>query len=1547
MVTNKKTLRAKNVLGIFLALLMVITLVPVTNLKAFAASNVTVKMYFMNSWGWDNVYMYAWSGISTSSWPGDNITDNRNGAGYYVYETTVNSSNPIDFQFNYGDNGKTPDLSISSSTLASDEDGYLEVWVNCAGNLSYSAPAGGPQMNGNQATFTYQGSSGKSVYLAGTMNGWSTTANPMTWNGSAYTCTVTLDPGLYEYKFVVDGEWINDTANGYATGKDSNSAAVITGLLPATIGVKKGGNVILPDELTFLGKTGETNMAVTYSSKTAGVTVDGYTVELSDSFTGDSFTLTATGTDSSTATVTVKFYESDDITVKIHYDRTDNKESEWNAWVWGDRLTSKGYDFVYVNGEYIATCVIPIEDAPYVNLLRFKNRKGEWKAEEGERQVDLKNVLSGDVHVYVKADGSYSVDYSEAVTGLKLNSIKYDRDNNKIVIQASDVIPSPADTISIEKTDGSTIGITDVEKLGNKYTLSINEDLTSLVKVCSTYFLIYDGNKYLVTMPNVYKTEEFETEYTYDGNDLGATWSEDSTTFRVWAPTAESVDVCLYADGESTRCIDDFPMTKDVKGTWIAVLEGDWEGVYYTYEVNVNGETVEACDPYARTTGVNGKYAMVIDLDSTDPEGWEDDISPNSGMTYTDSIIYELHVRDLSINEESGIREEWRGKFLGLTQKGTTNKDGVPTGLDHIRNLGVTHVHLLPSYDFGSIDETMSEEDKAANPEKQFNWGYDPVNYNVPEGSYSTNPYDGAVRVKEMKEMVQTLHENNINVIMDVVYNHVHDAGSFGFNMIVPKYFSRTNADGTYSNGSGCGNDTASERSMVRKYIVDSVKYWADEYHIDGFRFDLVGLLDAETINTIVDEVHKTHPDVVFYGEGWTMGTAVEPADTIMATQQNASHTPNFAYFSDTFRDFLKGNNDETTWGFVQGATEGNQEGTLIECFMANTGWIGNPTQVINYASCHDNYTLMDKINATRKDLGLADRIKMNNLAAAIYMTAEGIPLIHAGEEILRTKVDSEGNIIHNSYNVPDYVNSLKWGDLDDAAYQGARDYYAGLIEFRKNHAALRLTTKTEVNNNVTAEYVEDNVVMFKINGHDNIAAEVSDEIVIVFNANSTSKTFSIYEKGASTGTWNICVNDQKAGTTVLDTVTNGSVTVAPYSALMLVKGATVDANSIYNKVAVEETGRITVEYVDQNGNMLDWYSLSGKVGSSYSTQAREFDGYVLSKTATNASGKYTSADIFVKYVYGDASSLQGLNQAPDGKWYYYKNGIVDTTFTGMAKKADGVWYVKAGVLDTTFTGMAKNAYGVWYMKNGKLDTTYTGLAKNAYGVWYMKDGKLDTTFTGMVKNAYGIWYVNKGKVDTTYTGMATYNGLLIYVKAGKFDATFTGFAKNSSGTWYLKKGIVDTKYTGMAKNAYGVWYVNKGKLDTTFTGMVVYGGKCCYVNKGKLDLTYTGLAKNAKGVWYMKNGVLDLTYTGMAKNAYGVWYMKNGKLDTTFTGLVMYGGKCCYVNKGKLDLTYTGLAKNASGIWYMNKGILDLTYNGKAVYQGVTYNVVNGKAVN
>ena len=645
-------------------------------------------------------------------------------------------------------------------------------------------------------------------------------------------------------------------------------------------------------------------------------------------------------------------------------------------------------------------------------------------------------------------------------------------------------------------------------------------------------------------MSDVFSTYEFESAYTYDGCDLGAAWSSEKTSFRVWAPTAEAVWVNLYKNG--TPGIDDLleklPMRPDVQGTWTAEKKGDLQGVYYTYLVTVNRKTVEACDPYARTTGVNGKRAMVIDLSSTDPEGWDSDCNPNPLQSITDAVIYELHVRDLSMDESSGVRN--KGKFLGLIETGTKTANGTPTGLDHIKELGITHLHLLPVYDYGSVDES--------HPEKpQFNWGYDPVNFNVPEGSYSSDPFRGEVRVREMKQMVKGLHDNGISVVMDVVYNHVYDAGSFCFNQIVPIYFSRT-TDGVYSNGSGCGNDTASERPMVRKYIVDSLCYWADEYHIDGFRFDLVGLLDVDTINEIVTQVHKRHPDVIFYGEGWSLDThPTKPCK--LATQENSKLTPGFAYFNDTLRDTLRGSvffND--TPGFITGAVGLGDK--LESCFRGLPYWCSDPCQTVNYVSCHDNNTLLDRISLAAPQRSLEDRIRMNKLAAAFYMTAQGIPFMQAGEEMLRSKPNGKGGFIENSYNSPDAVNSLKWDHLDLPEYRKTFEYYKGLIAFRKAHPVLRMSSVYDIlSNMIPVPCSHPHVGMFHVQG--DVCFEPSDELFLIFSAADTAETVALPE-----GTWHICINGEKAGTESLGTA-KGTVTVAPLSAMVLVKGALDSGN--------------------------------------------------------------------------------------------------------------------------------------------------------------------------------------------------------------------------------------------------------------------------------------------------------------------------------------------------------------------------------------------------
>ena len=687
---------------------------------------------------------------------------------------------------------------------------------------------------------------------------------------------------------------------------------------------------------------------------------------------------------------------------------------------------------------------------------------------------------------------------------------------------------------SVTGPDGA-LTITEVlEGEKNIYTLVTAE----AIDVTAAYTLTCGGESKEVRMPIWYSTADFADQFTYLGDDLGATWTAERTTFKVWAPTADAVSVNLYNNGGETGLdplLDSVPMTADVNGTWVATVEGDLNGTYYTYAVTHGDEIVEACDPYARTTGVNGRRAMVIDLDSTDPVNWYDDAPPRTSGTINDAVIYELHVRDLSSDPSSGITQT--GKFLGLIQEGTTNASGQPTGLDHIKKLGITHIHLLPSYDYASVDET--------DPDAGFNWGYDPVNYNVPEGSYSTDPYHGEVRVKEFKQMVQGLHEHGIGVILDVVYNHVYNAGDFCFNNIVPGYFSRIDQNGVYSNGSICGNDTASERSMVRKYIVDSVKYWADEYHLDGFRFDLLGLIDVQTVNEVIEEVHKTHPHVIFYAEGWNMGTEVTKDDVVLATQANSVETPGMAYFSDMIRDAVRGSNSNASkTGYAAGA--GGFASNVKDSFLGNPTWVKNPSQVVNYVSCHDGLSLFDRLTLSTADRTMEERIRMNNLAAAIVMTSQGTPFFQAGEELLRSKPLPEGGYEHNSYKSPDSVNSIKWDSLDDPAVQDVVDYYAGLVEFRLAHSALRMTSAQEVAEKITQiGGVDFNVNAFHIakgaNGEEN-------ELVVIFNPNAEATTVTLPE-----GNWDIRINGEEAGDRSLGTA-EGTVEVQPISAMVLVR---------------------------------------------------------------------------------------------------------------------------------------------------------------------------------------------------------------------------------------------------------------------------------------------------------------------------------------------------------------------------------------------------------
>ena len=1001
-------------------------------------------------------------------------------------------------------------------------------------------------VSGTSVTFTVVDENATKITVPGDFNGWDTEATPMTKGADdTFTCTVSnLAPGKYGYKFHRDGNW--DSGENRTFWIEGISA-------PTSCKVVRGGNTYtLPTTFPkyVTGQDDPEQVSVTSYSMdpVAGVTFDSAakTLKVDGSCDVDELTLTATVEGQS---ITLKVAVIDEpITLRVHYIRTDKNYTGWDCYTWESGAESKV--FTVVGDEGVAE--FQIDGRQYMGFNYIIRKGGDsWTAKDvdADQRIDFSDIISGTIDYYITSGvpgGRYEYG-QDVVRGVKIGSVEYK--SGKVIVtvgvDTAEVVGDPAAIFSIKDEEGNPVTITGTEASGKQFTLTVDVDMSGLDGTQKKYFLVYEGFEYEISVASLFSSEEFEELYTYDGDDLGATWSQSGTTFKVWAPTATALNVKLYASG--TKDTEDLEstvaMTKGEKGVWTVTVAGDLNGTYYTYEATVDGETVEVCDPYARTTGVNGNRAMVIDLDSTDPEGWDSDVSPNEGMAYTDAVIYELHVRDFSIDDSSGISAEHKGKFLGLTETGTTNATGQATGLDYLKDLGVTHIHLLPFYDYGSVDETRLNE-------PQFNWGYDPVNYNVPEGSYSTDPYNGEVRVSEAKQMVKALHENNINVIMDVVYNHVQDANTFAFNQLVPQYFSRPG-----SNGSGCGNDTASERSMVKKYIVDSVNYWADEYHIDGFRFDLVGLLDTETINEIVSTVHENHPNVIFYGEGWTLPTNVTKEGYTLATQTNSAQTPDFAYFSDTMRDMIKGSVFEAEGtGYVSGAQ--NQENQLIACFTANTNWSSNPTQAINYASCHDNYTLFDKLTLSATGATEEELIKMNNLAAAIYMTAEGIPLIHAGEEILRTKpyVDEDGEtqLEHNSYNKPDSVNSIKWATLNEEKYQNTRDYYKGLIAFRKEHAALRMTTAEEIAANIKSDKVANNVVMFTIK-EPSTARKAGESIVVIFNSNKAEQDINLADYGLS-GTWKVYINDEKAGTEVLDTITDGHATVAPISAMVLVQ---------------------------------------------------------------------------------------------------------------------------------------------------------------------------------------------------------------------------------------------------------------------------------------------------------------------------------------------------------------------------------------------------------
>ncbi len=798
-------------------------------------------------------------------------------------------------------------------------------------------------------------------------------------------------------------------------------------------------------------------------------------------------------------------------------------------------------------------------------------RKSDWSDKDVsfDRFVEIPKdqnsielwVVEGEEEIFTKKE---DVDLSPKVGGAFLESKK------EILVSLNTTLEqSKADKFYLKEVQSDN---TEKEiklkskKVGtNNITLTIadNEtiDPTKIYKVGSDEY-----SPKLVIMRGILN------EYSYSGNDLGLIYTQSQSKFKVWAPTAKTVDLVIYDNAgvyNNNGYVTDhtggkeYAMTKN-SGVWKTTISEDLKGKYYMYKVSfADGKVNYAVDPYAKATSANGQRTAIVDLSETNPSNWNETKNLNMG-TPTDAILYELHVRDFSIDNNASFVN--KGKFKAFTEENLTTASGNKIGIDHLEELGVNYVHLLPVYDFRTVNELKGNE---------FNWGYDPQNYNVPEGSYSTDPTNPKTRIIEFKEMVQALHKKEIGVIMDVVYNHTASIEDGPFNKIVPNYFYRMNDKGQFTNGSGCGNEVASEYPMVRKYIKDSLKYWVSEYGVDGFRFDLMGLIDVQTMKEITQELRAEFgQDIIIYGEPWQAGGSPLPEE--MQTTKGKQKNNGFAVFNDNIRWAIKGDSDGSDKGFATGNT--SKEGDIKEGVLGSIYSITDaPTETINYVTAHDNLNLWDKVIKTQgleqqegfvnirdgqivnggsveeavKSATPHSAVDLNNvldnetvkrtlLANGIVLTSQGVPFIHAGDELLRTKYGD-----HNSYKSPDAINQIIWEYKDK--FVDVNKYYKGLIELRKSHPAFRMTTKEDIEKNIDVYKTEDGLVAFNIKNNAN--GDSWRNIVVIYNANSESKLVELPKETM----WNIVVNEKQAGTTTLEVLDNANeVNVEGISVMVL-----------------------------------------------------------------------------------------------------------------------------------------------------------------------------------------------------------------------------------------------------------------------------------------------------------------------------------------------------------------------------------------------------------
>jgi len=819
------------------------------------------------------------------------------------------------------------------------------------------------------------------------------------------------------------------------------------------------------------------------------------------------------------------------------YYRSPEGYENCDMWIWFPGADGKGH--LFTECEYGAKVIVNVpEGIEEVGFIVRRNCSDPGGSSWGSATKDFESdrfakiegrenfvyLLTGDGNQYISKDGGKTLDMAKK---FKMASMA-DRNVISYSITPKTNVSDPSMLKVYEGDREIEIAeLTSFGKESDRGEIILAEDLD----LSGNYRVVLEGYGEKAVIPmEIFDSEYFADNFHYDGDDLGAVIKGGETVFKLWAPTASKVVLRLYEEGEGVEAYKSVELVKGDKGVW-SHTESCGHGTYYDYEVTTAVGTQETMDPYAKAAGVNGNRGMVVDLGFTDPEGWDSAELKNPISAYSEAIIWEVHVRDFSNKIEDS---QYKGKYLAFTETGLKNEAGESVGIDYLRELGITHVHLLPVYDYATVDESS--------PEDEFNWGYDPKNYNVPEGSYSTDPYNGEVRINEYKQMVQALHEAGIAVIMDMVYNHTYD-GNSSFNRVVPYYYYRYDSTGANTSASGCGNDTASERYMFRKFMVDSTSYWVEEYKLDGLRFDLMGLHDVETMQQVEAAVHSINPSAIIYGEGWTMGATID--GSAQANQSNISKivpTGNavgaVAVFSDVIRDGLKGSVfDKAGQGYINGLPAANK-GKIIFSLKGGQGvgqgWSVNDSMVINYMSAHDNNTLWDKLLLSNGDQSDEERVRINRFGAAIVMLAKGTPFWQAGEEMLRTKGGDE-----NSYKSSDEVNNIDWSVLIPGSMEhDTMLYYKGLIAMRKG-----LSIFTEPNVTVEAEELTSGVMV----------AKYSDgrggEAIVLLNPQKTALPYTLE------GEWNLVADASAAGAEAMARE-SGSVSVEAVAVRVYVNDA-------------------------------------------------------------------------------------------------------------------------------------------------------------------------------------------------------------------------------------------------------------------------------------------------------------------------------------------------------------------------------------------------------